>query len=370
MNLFSEFPVLPFSAWEAQAQKELKGADLVSKLHWQTPDGFEIGAFFADLPAPAWEQYLTNSIIAATEALGRSWRNRLLIEWQEERAANAQALDMLNRNVNEIAFDVTGKAKKVQLEVLLQEIMLPFCAVSWQLNANEATDFVQRYLAYASDKGYALGSLSGRIDLHDASGDVRLALSEMVQGTSLHTIVINTAGETISKRWAKALVEAYRLLQIAPQAGLLLPHVAVCHTLGNSYFAEIAGMRAFRLLFAEMATEFVSTYSPANLHIAACTGFEGNPQDPYWNMISNTTQAMAAIVGGCNTLEVTPHQKGFEPVDSFGQRIAINVSNILAEEAYFGKQIDPAAGSYYIEQLTEKMLEAIWNNFQQYMQRV
>jgi methylmalonyl-CoA mutase len=56
-------------------------------------------------------------------------------------------------------------------------------------------------------------------------------------------------------------------------------------------------------------------------------------------------------------------------VDSFGQRIAINVSNILAEEAYFGKNIDPAAGSYYIEQLTEKMLETIWRNFQKILQK-
>lgn len=367
MSLFSEFPIQPVSAWEAQAQKELKGANLAEKLNWQSPDGFELESFFSNLPAPAWESHLSESLVAATDAFGRNWRNRLLIEVGDEKTANALALDMLNRNVNEIAFAVAGKAAHVNLETLLQEVMLPFCAVSWQLNADEAADFIQRYFAYAADKGYARENLSGRLDINGASDDLYFALADAVQGTSLHVVIVATAGETISARWAEALAIAYRMLNHAPQAAALLPHLAVSHTLTNSYFAEIAGMRAFRLLFAEMVVEFVPDYSPAALHIAACTGFdisERNQKDPYWNMISNTTQAMAAIVGGCNTLEVTPHQKGIEPVDSFGQRIAINVSNILAEEAYFGKNIDPAAGAYYIEQLTEKMLEAIWLGFQ------
>ncbi len=366
MNLFSEFPMQPLSAWEAQAKKELKGADLAEKLNWQTPDGFEIESFFTDLPAPAWETYLTDSMVAATDAFGRNWRNRLLIEVADEKAANALALDMLNRNVNEIAFDIAGKAAQVNLETLLAEIMLPFCAVSWRLNADEAADFLQRYIAYAESKGYARENLTGRLDIIGASDDLYLTLAAAARGTSLHIAVVATAGQTISARWATALAAAYRLLNHAPQPAAVLPHMAVSHTLTNSYFAEIAGMRAFRLLFAEMAAEFVPDYSPAALHIAACTGFEineRNQKDPYWNMISNTTQAMAAVIGGCNTLEVTPHQKGIEPVDSFGQRIAINVSNILAEEAYFGKNIDPAAGAYYIEQLTEKMLEAIWSGF-------
>jgi methylmalonyl-CoA mutase len=368
MNLFSEFPILPISAWEEQAKKELKGADLAEKLNWKTPDGFEIEAFFSNLPAPAWESYLTESLVAATDALGRNWRNRLLLEVADEKATNALALDMLNRNVNEIAFEVTGKAAHVNLDTLLQEIMLPFCAVSWRLNADEAPKFVQRYLAYTTAKGYARENLSGRLDINSASDDLYFTLADAVQGTSLHVVVLNTVGETISARWASALATAYRLLNHVPQANALLPHMAINHTLTNSYFAEMAGMRAFRLLFAEMAAEWVPDYSPAALHIAACTGFEvneRNQKDPYWNMISNTTQAMAAIIGGCNTLEVTPHQKGIEPVDSFGQRIAINVSNILAEEAYFGKNIDPAAGAYYIEQLTEKMLEAIWQRFRE-----
>lgn len=372
MNLFGEFPIQPLSAWEEQAKKELKGADPAEKLLWHTPDGFAIEPFFTDLPAPDWEEYLTESMAAAADAFGRHWRNRLSIEFADEKAANALALDMLNRNVNEIAFDAAGKAARLDLETLLQGIELPFCAVSWQLNHDEASEFLHRYFAYAESKGYARQSLSGRLDLNGKVADERyFTLADAVRGTAMHAVVISSEGTTVSERWASALAAAYRLLRKAPQPEALLRHMAVSHTLSDSYFTEIAGMRAFRLLLGEAAAEFMPDYNPALLHIAARTSFkinERNRQDPYWNMISNTTQAMSAVIGGCNTLEVTPHQKGIEPVDGFGQRIAVNISNILAEEAYFGKSIDPAAGAYYIEQFTEKMLAAIWEKFREKVQ--
>jgi methylmalonyl-CoA mutase len=77
-------------------------------------------------------------------------------------------------------------------------------------------------------------------------------------------------------------------------------------------------------------------------------------------LLSNTTQAMSAILGGCNTLITNVHEE-----NSLGTRIARNVSNILKEESHFDKVADVSAGSYYIETLTDKIAEAIWTKFAQ-----
>jgi methylmalonyl-CoA mutase len=87
--------------------------------------------------------------------------------------------------------------------------------------------------------------------------------------------------------------------------------------------------------------------------------------DPYLNMLSNTSQAMSAILGGCDLLTVYPHNRGIEPTDDFGKRIARNISVILREEAYFDKVADPAAGSYYLEKLTDQFSASIWEAFRQ-----
>jgi methylmalonyl-CoA mutase len=134
---------------------------------------------------------------------------------------------------------------------------------------------------------------------------------------------------------------------------------------GSSYFPEIAKLRAARLLWSVVTNGF----HPANgenikmdMH---CVTSEWNKTvyDPYVNLLRTQTEAMSAIIGGTNSLTVEPFDTVFRHPDEFSERIARNQQLILKEEAYFDKVADPAAGSYYIENLTNLIADNAWKLF-------
>lgn len=146
-------------------------------------------------------------------------------------------------------------------------------------------------------------------------------------------------------------------------------HVIV--PVSTSYFVEIAKLRALRLLVPQVINPFLSngrtpsSFSPSDLHLRAETSRRVETlYDPHANMLRGTTEAMAAILGGCDVLSIHPYDHALRPSESFGHRIARNTQLILRHEAHFDQVADPAAGSYYLESLTDKLARQAWNLFQ------
>ena len=131
---------------------------------------------------------------------------------------------------------------------------------------------------------------------------------------------------------------------------------------GQNYFMEMAKMRAYRLLWADIVKAYGGKVENAKMHIHACNAeINLSLYDAYVNMLHTTSGAMSAVLGGVDSFCVTPFDKPFEPVTDFADRIARNQQLILKEEAHFDKVVDPAAGSYYIENLTDSLAKAAWN---------
>ena len=134
---------------------------------------------------------------------------------------------------------------------------------------------------------------------------------------------------------------------------------------GPVYFMEIAKIRAARHLFAHL----VNAWNPK--HEASLTCFihshtsEWNQTvyDPFVNMLRGTTESMAAVIGGANSVAVTPFDKPFRKPTGFAERIARNTQIILKEEAALDKVADPSAGSYFIENLTDSIAKNAWDIF-------
>jgi methylmalonyl-CoA mutase len=132
---------------------------------------------------------------------------------------------------------------------------------------------------------------------------------------------------------------------------------------GSSYFIEIARVRAARVLFSHLLSAFDGrNEKPVYIH-SVTTDWNKTLYDAHVNMLRLTTEAMAAVLGGCNSLLVKPFDAAFREPDEFSERMARNVQSILKEEAYFDKVADPAAGSYYIESLTHSLVEHAWKHF-------
>ncbi len=376
-SLFAEFSPATYEDWKKQALAEIKGADLEQALHWQTPDGFELGAIYTpDTAAAPLTGHLGPHLWATSEGLGRHWRNRLQITVTDEAQANRVALAYLNRGIDEVAFDVSGaKAQAVNLGQLLQGILLPHCGVSF-IAGNGADILLENYLEYARQQGHPVVSLMGSMEVAGTpSGSVlplELSLGLLRMPISgFRPLDLQSARPLVADAVADLLGQAAQLIKAlvaqGASVGEIIPKIQFTKELTNQYFFEIAGLRALRLLFAEMAKEYgLPQYGPGDLCIHARTSIQTDEraqQDSNLNLLSNTTQAMAGVIGGCNVVTVLPHTHRLAAPEEQSVRIAANVSLLLNEEAYLGKTIDPSAGAYYIEELTAKVMESAWEKF-------
>ena len=185
--------------------------------------------------------------------------------------------------------------------------------------------------------------------------------------TNFHTISINSNNPngTAIQELVDLLNEAVSCFENLSMAGISAERIAENITLeviiGNNYFFEIAKLKAIRILFYQLAKIYeAKNFSPSQVKIHCTTALLKDKEQINNNMLSNTTQAMAAIIGGCDSLCVKSH----DVEEGFSNRIARNVSSILKEESYLDKVADPAAGSYYIEVLTDKLVKNAWDEIQ------
>ncbi|MFR4037300.1 MAG: methylmalonyl-CoA mutase family protein [Butyricimonas faecalis] len=148
----------------------------------------------------------------------------------------------------------------------------------------------------------------------------------------------------------------------------IAPRMRFHFATGSKYFMEIAKLRAARYLWAHI----VKAYNPCcdcvckmNIH-AETSEWNKTVYDPNVNMLRTQTETMSATIGGVDSFTVHPYDDIFEKTNDFSERIARNQQLLLKEESHFDKIVDPAGGSYYIEELTQFIAEALGNSSWKY----
>lgn len=136
--------------------------------------------------------------------------------------------------------------------------------------------------------------------------------------------------------------------------------------IGSSFFTELSKFRAFKLIWKNLLEAYEINKNCIDVHIhAVTTSFNKTLFDPHVNILRTTTEAFSAIMGGINSLYVSPFDEIFSLPNDFSRRIARNTQIILSEESHFSTPIDPAGGSYYVEVLTKEIAQAAWKQFQE-----
>jgi methylmalonyl-CoA mutase len=133
----------------------------------------------------------------------------------------------------------------------------------------------------------------------------------------------------------------------------------------TSYFIAIAKLRALRLLIPQVLGAFDVDVGPSAAFIQAVTSCRSETRyGPYVNLLRGTTEAASAIIGGCDVLTVRPFSASFAAPSDFAQRLARNTQHILRAESHLDHVADPAAGSYYVEAMTDHLARNAWSFFQ------
>lgn len=352
-DLFNEFSKVSSKEWKQKIQSDLKGADYNETLITKTLEGIDIKPFYH---ADETENEST-TLSDATQ-----WHICQTIEVEDAKTANQQALDSLSRGAESIRF-VLNEA--VDTKVLLEHIDIKTTSIHFQLNfLSEA--FINALSQFGSDaKFYVEIDIIGNLaksgnwftDLktdHDTLEAIVKHNNNFKSILSIDASLYQNAGANSIQQLAYTLAHANEYLN---HFGAELVHsFSVQFSVGTNYFMEIAKLKAFRLLWNSLTTEYTENNSQPTI-FATPTLRNKTIYDYNTNMLRTTTECMSAILGGADYVSNSPYDYIFHNSNEFGERISRNQLLILKNESYFDKVSNPTEGAYYIESLTDQLAE-------------
>ncbi len=363
--LFDEFPPASAAGWKKQIIKEIKAATdaekeavFAQKLRWRTLEGVVVEPFYT--PESAGSQ----PAVPLKEKAG--WRGREVIPVASAETANRLAREALAGGIDEVSFDLrrtnavpsdallAGLSGKNPVRLLLDGISLnngaqpapdAVVAVDWlsQPAAPEAAHYDQLATLIRG------GALPGKRPLVIGGGSVLDAGGAATQELAFTLAAFVDCADKLTDRGLDAeTIFASTELSLAAD---------------TNFFFQVAKFRALRLLVGQAGAAFGVRQPDVAVHgrTARCNKFR---QDAYNNMLRAALEAMAAALGGCDTLTVEPYNARFAEPDALARRMARNVHAILREESYLAKVADPAAGAYYLENTTYALAGRAWELFQ------
>ena len=402
--------------WQKQAEKSAP-AGKVDQLGWQTPDGIHIKALYTaadtrDLPftnsLPGFEPFIRGP--QATMYSVRPWTIRQYAGFSTAEESNAfyrKALAAGGQGVS-VAFDlathrgydsdhprVTGDVGKAGVAIDSVEDMnilfagIPLDKVSVSMTMNGAVlPILAGYIVAGEEQGVSQAELSGTIQndilkefmvrntyIYPPEPSMRI-IGDIIEYTTLHMPKFNSisisgyhmqeAGANQVLELAFTLADGKEYVKTALAKGLdvdgFAGRLSFFFAIGMNFYLEVAKLRAARLLWWRMMKEFNPKNQKSLMLRTHCqtSGWSLTEQDPYNNVVRTTVEAMAAIFGGTQSLHTNSFDEAIALPSATSSRIARNTQLILQEETHISNVIDPWAGSYLMESLTQEMADKAW----------
>ena len=335
-KLFTEFNPTSAAQWKEQLVKDLKGIDY-NTLVWKTNSGIDVQPFYTK------ENLSTNPTPVFAK---NDWAICENVFVSDAKAANAQALNALQNGASGLVFHIT---QNTDYSVLLKGVLLQHIYSLFMVKPEfekELTTFLSSIPTGDTCFVECDNALNGTIEFSNTSS------------ICINTNLYQEAGSNTINELAFSIAHLNEYLNIA-SSSIKTVHLNV--SVGGDFFMEIAKLRALR----KLANFLLNQYEiKASVHIhAQTTLINKSTVDSYNNMLRSTTEAMSASIGGANSIVVLPFDVEFNAQNDFSSRMARNQQLILKDESYLNVVADMAAGSYYIETLTETLCEKAWEQF-------
>jgi methylmalonyl-CoA mutase len=395
--------------WSALAAKEVKGRDLT----WHTPEGIDVKPLYTakDAPDPGLPGFapFTRGVRASMYA-GRPWTIRQYAGFSTAEESNA----FYRRNLAagqkglSVAFDlathrgydsdhprVTGDVGKAgvaidtveDMKILFDGIPLDQMSVSMTMNG-AVIPILAFFIVAAEEQGVSQDKLDGTIQndilkefmvrntyIYPPDPSMRI-VSDIIAYTSANMPKFNSisisgyhmqeAGATQLQELAFTIADGAEYVRAAMASGLDIDKFAgrlsFFFAIGMNFFMEVAKLRAARLLWHRVMTKLGAKDERSKMLRTHCqtSGVSLQEQDPYNNVIRTTIEAMAAVLGGTQSLHTNALDEAIALPTDFSARIARNTQLVIQEETGITKVVDPLGGSYYVEALTNELAEKAW----------
>ena len=411
-----EFQQATLAQWQQAAAKSAPGGD-VPALNWTTPEGLVIkplytAADLAGLPhtdtLPGFEPFVRGP--QATMYAVRPWTIRQYAGFSTAEESNAfyrKALAAGGQGVS-VAFDlathrgydsdhprVSGDVGKAgvaidsveDMKLLFDQIPLDKVSVSMTMNG-AVLPVLAGYIVAAEEQGVAQDRLSGTIQndilkefmvrntyIYPPAPSMRI-IGDIIEYTAQKMPKFNSisisgyhmqeAGANQALELAFTLADGKEYVKTALAKGLdvdgFAGRLSFFWAIGMNFYLEIAKLRAARLLWTRIMKSF-NAKSPKSLMLRThcqTSGWSLTEQDPYNNVVRTTVEALAAVFGGTQSLHTNSFDEAIALPTEFSSRIARNTQLIIQEETHITSVVDPWAGSYMMEKLTQDMADAAW----------
>jgi len=421
MSKYPDVSVPSLDAWAKAAAKAAPDGD-VAKLNWVTPEGLTVkplytkadteGLPYADT-VPGFEPFLRGP--QPTMYAARPWTIRQYAGFSTAEASNdfyRKALDAGAQGVS-VAFDLAthrgydsdhprvvgdvGKAGVAidsveDMKILFNGIPLDKVSVSMTMNG-AVLPVLAGYVVAAEEQGVSQDKLSGTIQndilkefmvrntyIYPPEPSMRI-IADIIGYTaqnmpkfnsiSISGYHIQEAGATQALELAFTLADGMEYVRTAMKSGLdvdsFAPRLSFFFAIGMNFYLEVAKLRAARLLWWRIMKEF-GAKSPKSMMLRThcqTSGWSLTEQDPYNNVVRTTIEAMAAVFGGTQSLHTNALDEAIALPTEFSARIARNTQILIQEETHITNVIDPWAGSYMMEKLTQDMADMAWETIQE-----
>ncbi|UTW44928.1 methylmalonyl-CoA mutase [bacterium SCSIO 12696] len=403
----------PQQQWQQAATKELHSSS-VDDQSTNTPEGIAIKPLYtaSDLDGiehlnsyPGSPPYLRGP--RATMYRGRPWTIRQYAGFSTAEESNA----FYKRNLAagqqgiSVAFDlpthrgydsdherVTGDVGKAgvaidsveDMKILFDDIPLDKVSVSMTMNG-AVLPIMASYIVAAEEQGVEVAQLSGTLQndilkefmvrntyIYPPEPSMRI-VSDIIAYTAVRMPKFNSvsisgyhmheAGATAAQELAFTIADGIEYVRTAVNSGLdvdsFAPRLSFFFAIGMNFFMEAAKLRAARVLWSKLMAENFNPQNPKSLMLRThcqTSGVSLTSKDPYNNIVRTTVEAMSAILGGTQSLHTNAFDEALALPTDFSARIARNTQLILQEETGLTNVVDPLAGSYYIESLTDSLV--------------
>jgi methylmalonyl-CoA mutase len=404
------------SDWQTSASKELKGKDAT----WHTPEGIAVKPLYTaadmaelDPGLPGFAPFTRGPY--ASMYTGRPWTIRQYAGFSTAEDSNA----FYRRNLSagqkglSVAFDLAthrgydsdhprvvgdvGKAGVAidtleDMKILFDGIPLDEMSVSMTMNG-AVLPVMAFYIVAAEEQGVDQNKLQGTIQndilkefavrntyIYPPGPSMRI-VADIIAYTSAHMPKFNSisisgyhmqeAGATAVQELAFTLADGMEYVRAARATGLdvdaFAPRLSFFFAIGMNFFMEVAKLRAARLLWHRIMDGFGAQNPKSKMLRTHCqtSGVSLTEQDPHNNIIRTTVEAMAAVLGGTQSLHTNSFDEAIALPTDFSARIARNTQLVIAEETGIANVADPLGGSYYVEALTKELADAAWELIQE-----
>jgi len=363
-SLRESFPKPTRELWQQIASKEIEGKNPFEFLLWKGGDGINFFPYY-DRQDTAQLNYLEKfrRTVGEDSFFGpNKWLNVPQLTVNDEFQSNKTALEHLSNGADGALFVLTSNS---DLSKLLHQIEWSYCSLFFRTGDNNF--FKEKLPEFILRNNYDLPALTGSLfwETSPKKSDVDFYLAKTKNIKSLGIVLLSSPP---AQQITSALSQAVNLIEELKNENdlaSLFGAIAFSVPVDQNFFESIAKLKALRLLWYQVTQAYgLKNHKPSDLHIHAQSDvWVSENFEPHGNMIKSTTAAMAAVFGGCDSLTILAQDEQNKTMS----RVARNVSSVIREESHLNKVVDPLAGAYAVDKMTEEIAMKAWSLFQSAM---